>query len=168
MREPVTAYLALGANLGDAQATVRAAIEAIAASPACRLRQRSSLYRTAPVDAGGPDYINAVVEIDTTLTAPSLLHLLQALELQAGRERSYRNAPRTLDIDILLFGDARMASASLELPHPRMWGRAFVLVPLAQIAPQRVSGGQLQAVADQACERLPEARRQPVLGDQAL
>ena len=116
MREPVTAYLALGANLGDAQATVRSAIEAIAANPDCELRKRSSLYRTAPVDAGGADYINAVVEIDTALTAPALLRMLQVLELQAGRERPYRNAPRTLDIDILLFGDARMTSTALELP----------------------------------------------------
>ena len=84
------------------------------------------------------------------------LQLLQALELKAGRERPYRNAPRTLDIDILLFGDARMNSVALELPHPRMWDRAFVLVPLAQIAPQRVCAEQLQAVADQACERLPD------------
>ena len=156
MREPVTAYLALGANLGDAQATVRSAIEAIAANPDCELRKRSSLYRTAPVDAGGPDYINAVVEIDTALTAPALLRMLQVLELQAGRERPYRNAPRTLDIDILLFGDARMTSTALELPHPRMWGRAFVLVPLAQIAPLRVSAGQLQCVAEQACLRLAD------------
>ena len=156
MREPVTTYLALGANLGDAQASLCAAIEAIAVSAGCQLRQRSCLYRTAPVDAAGPDYINAVLEVDTTLTAPALLHLLQAVELKAGRERPYRNAPRTLDIDILLFGDARMSSAALELPHPRMWSRAFVLVPLAQIAPQRVSSGQLQAVADQVCERLSE------------
>ncbi len=156
MREPVTAYLALGANLGDAQATIRAAIEAIAASPGCQLRHRSSLYRTAPVDAAGPDFINAVVEIDTILSAPVLLRRLQALELHAGRERPYRNAPRTLDIDILLFGDACMTSAELELPHPRMQSRAFVLVPLAQIAPQRVSVGQLQKVADQICERLAD------------
>lgn len=156
MREPVVAYLALGANLGDAQATVLAAIEAIATMPDCSLRQRSSLYRTAPVDAGGPDYVNAVVEIDTTLTAPALLQGLQALELKAGRERPFRNAPRTLDIDILLFGDAHMSSTALELPHPRMWSRAFVLVPLAQIAPQLASAGQLQAVADQTCERLSD------------
>jgi len=155
MREPVLAYLALGANLGDAQATVADAIEAIAASPGCRLRQRSSLYRTAPIDASGPDYINAVIAVATTHTAPDLLRLLQTLESRAGRERPYRNAPRTLDLDILLYGDARMHSAQLELPHPRMGSRAFVLVPLAQIAPDRVSSAQLQAVADQACIRLP-------------
>ncbi len=151
MRDPVTAYLALGANLGDARATVRSAIDAIAASAGCQLRQRSSLYRTAPIDAGGPDYINAVIAVTTSLSAPDLLHLLQALELQAGRERPYRNAPRTLDLDILLYGDARMCSPQLVLPHPRMNSRAFVLVPLAQIAPQRVTPAQLQAVSDQVC-----------------
>ncbi len=151
MRDPVTAYLALGANLGDARATVRSAIDAIAASAGCQLRQRSSLYRTAPIDAGGPDYINAVIAVTTSLSAPDLLHLLQALELQAGRERPYRNAPRTLDLDILLYGDARMCSPQLVLPHPRMNSRAFVLVPLAQIAPQRVTPAQLQAVSDQLC-----------------
>lgn len=151
MRDPVTAYLALGANLGDAQATVRSAIDAVAASAGCQLRQRSSLYRTAPVDAGGPDYINAVIAVTTTRSAPDLLRLLQVLELQAGRERAYRNAPRTLDLDILLYGDACMRSPQLVLPHPRMFSRAFVLVPLAQIAPQRVTAAQLLAVADQAC-----------------
>lgn len=156
MREPVLAYLALGANLGDAPATIRNAIEAIAASPGCRLCQRSSLYRTAPVDSGGPDYINAVIAVATTCTAPDLLRLLQALELQAGRERPYRNAPRTLDLDLLLYGHARMHSPELELPHPRMASRAFVLVPLAQIAPERVTAAQLQEVADQACLRLAD------------
>jgi 2-amino-4-hydroxy-6-hydroxymethyldihydropteridine diphosphokinase len=156
MREPVAAYLALGANLGDARATLEAAMDAIAAIPDCRMRARSSFYRTAPVDSCGPDYVNAVVAIDTRLTAPALLQQLQALESLAGRERPYRNAPRTLDIDILLFGDARMHSPTLELPHPRMGARAFVLVPLAQIAPQRVSAHQLQAVAGQDCERLAD------------
>jgi 2-amino-4-hydroxy-6-hydroxymethyldihydropteridine diphosphokinase len=156
MREPVLAYLALGANLGDAQATVRDAIAAIAASPGCRLCQRSALYRTAPVDSTGPDYINAVIAVATTQTAPDLLRMLQALELQAGRERPYHNAPRTLDLDILLYGDARMSSAQLELPHPRMYSRAFVLVPLAQIAPDRVTASQLQSVARQGCSRLDD------------
>ncbi len=156
MREPVTAYLALGANLGDAQATVLAAIDAIAANADCELRQCSALYRTAPVDAGGPDYINAVIAVSTRLVAPDLLRLLQQIEQDAGRERSYRNAPRTLDLDILLYGDARIDSPQLVVPHPRMTQRAFVLVPLAQIAPARVPGAWLQAVADQACVRLPD------------
>lgn len=153
-RAAVTAYLALGANLGEAPATVRWAMSAIAALPGCALGACSSLYRTAPVDSSGPDYINAVVEVSTSLSAPALLAQLHGLEQQAGRERPYRNAPRTLDLDILLYGDAQVHSAALTIPHPRMGQRAFVLVPLAEIAPDRVSAEQLQAVAAQACQRL--------------
>ena len=154
MREPVTAYIALGANLGDACATVRHAMAALGGCPGIRLQQASSLYRTAPMESSGPDYINAVVEVHTQLSAPHLLAQLQALELANGRERPYRNAPRTLDLDILLFGEARLESAALTIPHPRMAGRAFVLVPLAEIAPHRVSAAQLQAVQNQSIERL--------------
>jgi 2-amino-4-hydroxy-6-hydroxymethyldihydropteridine diphosphokinase len=154
MREPVTAYIALGANLGDACATVRQAIAALGARPGIALQKASSLYRTAPMESSGPDYINAVVEVHTTLSAPDLLAQLQALELANGRERPYRNAPRTLDLDILLFGAARLESAALTVPHPRMGGRAFVLVPLAEIAPHQVSEAQLQAVQNQSIERL--------------
>jgi len=154
MREPVTAYIALGANLGDACATVRHAMAALGGCPGIRLQQASSLYRTAPMESSGPDYINAVVEVHTQLSAPDLLAQLQALELANGRERPYRNAPRTLDLDILLFGEALLESAALTIPHPRMAGRAFVLVPLAEIAPHRVSAAQLQAVQNQSIERL--------------
>jgi 2-amino-4-hydroxy-6-hydroxymethyldihydropteridine diphosphokinase len=107
------------------------------------------LYRTEPVDASGPDFINAVAAIETALSAPSLLTHLQQVEQLAGRERSFRNAPRTLDLDMLLYGDASIQSPNLVVPHPRMWGRAFVLVPLAEIAPERVSSEQLAAVASQ-------------------
>jgi 2-amino-4-hydroxy-6-hydroxymethyldihydropteridine diphosphokinase len=154
MREPVTAYIALGANLGEAAATLRQAISSLGACPGIHLKQASSLYRTAPMESSGPDYINAVVEVHTALSAPDLLAQLQALELANGRERPYRNAPRTLDLDILLFGDAQLESAALTIPHPRMSGRAFVLVPLAEIAPHRVSEAQLQAVQNQSIERL--------------
>lgn len=153
-REPVTAYVALGANLGDAASTVAAAFEALDGLPDTRLRARSHLYRSAPVDAQGPDFINAVAAIDTRLPAPDLLRALQQLEQAAGRERPYRNAPRTLDLDLLLYGDARIDSPALTLPHPRMEQRAFVLVPLAEIAPERVPAAALGAVADQAIERL--------------
>jgi 2-amino-4-hydroxy-6-hydroxymethyldihydropteridine diphosphokinase len=153
-RAAVTAYVALGANLGDAQATLRWALAAIGGLPGCQLTVSSSLYRTAPVDSSGPDYLNAVAAIQTTCTAPGLLARLHQLEQQAGRERPYRNAPRTLDLDILLYGDAQVQSATLTIPHPRMGQRAFVLVPLAEIAPDRVSAEQLQAVAAQACQRL--------------
>ncbi len=150
----VTGYVALGANLGDAAAALGRAMDAIGSLPGTRVTRRSSLYRTVPVDAGGPDYINAVVEVCTALGAPQLLGELQKLELAAGRERSWRNAPRTLDLDLLLYGDASLQSPALTIPHPRMFERAFVLVPLAEIAPQRVSAAQLRAVRTQAVERL--------------
>ena len=155
MRDPVTAYVALGANLGDAAASVRAAITALGASDGCRLLAASSLYRSAPLDADGADFINAVIALETTRSAPALLALLQHLELRAGRQRPYRHAPRTLDLDLLLYGDASIASASLVLPHPRMAGRAFVLLPLAEIAPQRVPMAWLEQVRDQVCTPLP-------------
>ena len=153
MRDKVTAYLALGANLGDAQAAVREAMDAIDALPGTRVVRRSSLYRTAPMESSGPDYINAVLEAVTTLSAPDLLQELQAVELRAGRQRPYRNAPRTLDLDILLFGEARVHSDALTIPHPRMQERAFVLVPLGEIAPQLVDADALRAVAAQGCQR---------------
>jgi 2-amino-4-hydroxy-6-hydroxymethyldihydropteridine diphosphokinase len=153
-RPEVLVYLALGANLGDVQATLRDAAKNIAALPTTRLVATSSLYRTAPLKATGPDFINAVVAVATRLSAPELLQCLQAIENQAGRLRPYRNAPRTLDLDILLYGDARMNSPALQLPHPRMHERAFVLVPLAEIAPDRVKPEQLSAVGAQLIERL--------------
>ncbi|MGB3067012.1 MAG: 2-amino-4-hydroxy-6-hydroxymethyldihydropteridine diphosphokinase [Ottowia sp.] len=156
-REPVTAYVALGANLGDAQGAVVAAMRQLDNLPHTRVSGRSSLYRTAPVDSGGPDYINAVAGISTRLSAPDLLRSLQQLELAAGRERPYRNAPRTLDLDLLLYGDGRIDSPLLTLPHPRMTERAFVLVPLAEIAPGRVPPEALAAVARQRIERIERA-----------
>ncbi len=154
MRDAVTAYIALGANLGDAQATVREAMDAIGSVPGTQLTRRSSLYRTAPLESSGPHYINAVVEVGTTRTAPDLLRELQVVELRAGRLRPYRNAPRTLDLDILLFGEARIWSDALTVPHPRMHTRAFVLVPLSEVAPHRVDAQALHVVAGQACQRV--------------
>ena len=157
-RDPVTAYIALGANLGDAAAALRWAVQALDDLPLSRVRLVSSLYKTAPLDtdsgvevaAPGNDYLNAVAALETGLSAPALLDALQALELQAGRQRPYRNAPRTLDLDVLLYGSACIDSSRLTVPHPRMTQRAFVLVPLAEIAPGLVSAGQLEAVAHQA------------------
>jgi len=148
-RDPVTAFVALGGNLGDALQAVKSAFEALAALPETRLVARSRIYRTAPHEAQGPDFINAVARIETGLSAPALLDALQALESAAGRERPYVNAPRTLDLDILLYGEARIDSPRLTVPHPRMQGRAFVLHPLADVAPDRVSGADLLAVHDQ-------------------
>ena len=145
----VTAYVGLGANLGNTVRAVREAVAAIERLPATQVVCRSSLYRTAPQGASGPDYINAVVGISTRLCAPDLLGALQQIELSAGRERPYPNAPRTLDLDLLLYGSARISSPHLTVPHPRMAERAFVLVPLAEIAPDLVSEAQLRATTGQ-------------------
>ena len=149
-----TAYVAIGANLGDARQTVRQAIETLNALPRSKVTAQSSLYRTAPHEASGPDFINAVVALETGLEPLALLAELQAAELRAGRERPYRNAPRTLDLDLLSFGDQVIDTPALTLPHPRMRQRAFVLVPLAEIAPDQVSPEQVAAVAGQAIQRL--------------
>jgi 2-amino-4-hydroxy-6-hydroxymethyldihydropteridine diphosphokinase len=155
-RNEVTAYVGLGANLGDAAQALREALTALGDSAGVRLAQASHLYRTAPVDSSGPDYLNAVAEVVTTLTAPELLSVLQAIEQRAGRERPYRNAPRTLDMDLLLYGSANIESPALTVPHPRLWTRAFVLVPLAELAPMLVKPAHLEAVADQRIKRLPD------------
>ena len=146
--DPVTAFVALGANLGDARATVLQAMAALARLPVTQLTASSRLYRTAPHEASGPDFINAVARISTGLSAPALLDALQALENAAGRERPYPNAPRTLDLDLLLYGDARIDSPRLTVPHPRLRARAFVLHPLADVAPERVSKAEMDAVQD--------------------
>ena len=153
-REPVTAFVALGANLGDAAGTLRDAVKALATTCGVSGVRCSRLYRSAPVDATGPDFINAVAEVQTVLTAPALLDALQAIENAAGRERPYRNAPRTLDLDLLLYGSASIVSPRLTVPHPRMAQRAFVLLPLAELAPERVTAEQLRVVADQSIEAL--------------
>ena len=159
----VRAYVALGANLGDAPAALRQAMRAMDRLPGTRVAEASSLYRTAPIissPAGrndgdtGPDYINAVVALDTSLPALELLDQLQTLEQAAGRERPYRDAPRTLDLDLLLYGQSRIDAPRLAVPHARMWQRAFVLVPLAEIAPELVSPAQLAVVAGQTIRRL--------------
>lgn len=156
MRTPVTAYIALGGNLGDPGVTLVQAMDDLAAIIGVTLISRSSLYRTAPVGSSGPDYVNAVVEILTILTAPALLTQLQQLEQMAGRKRPYRNAPRTLDLDVLTYGEASVDSAALVIPHPRMTERAFVLLPLAEIAPRRVRADQLLAVSGQTITRLTD------------
>jgi 2-amino-4-hydroxy-6-hydroxymethyldihydropteridine diphosphokinase len=155
LRVPVTAYVALGANLGDARTAVLQAFDALASWPEVQVTARSALYRTAPHEAQGPDFINAVARISTRLTAPEVLDALQAIEHRAGRLRPYVNAPRSLDLDLLFYGDASMNSPRLTLPHPRWRERAFVLVPLADVWPQRVGLEDLARVADQAIERLP-------------
>ena len=147
-RDPVTAYVALGANLGDAPAAVRGAMQALHDAPGTRVSARSSLYRTAPIDAPGqPDYLNAVAQISTTLEPLALLRELQAIEQANGRERLYRNAPRTLDLDLLLYGEVCLETPELTLPHPRLTERAFVLVPLAELDPDLIIPGHARVAA---------------------
>ncbi|WP_184636721.1 2-amino-4-hydroxy-6-hydroxymethyldihydropteridine diphosphokinase [Variovorax sp. 375MFSha3.1] len=148
------AFIAIGANLGDAQAAVKAAMEAIGAIERTVVTARSSLYRSAPIESSGPDYINAVVAVRTGLTAEAFLSELQLLEEQAGRERPFPNAPRTLDLDLLMHGNSVKDTPKLSLPHPRMRERAFVLKPLAEIAPDKVPRAALARVSDQVIERI--------------
>jgi len=131
------AYIALGSNLDDPFEHLQRARGDIARLPGTALRACSSLYRTAPQGClDQPDFINAVCALDTQLSAQKLLAQLQAIEHHHGRVRSdEQNGPRTLDLDILLFGDKRMKTANLEIPHPRMLQRAFVIIPLLEIAP---------------------------------
>ena len=129
---------------------LRQALLAIAALPYTQLQQASPLLSSAPVDADGPVYVNAVAHIQTGLNAVELLQALQNIENAAGRTRDYHHAPRTLDLDMLFYGDAQMQSAYLMLPHPRWQERAFVLLPLQVVCPDKVTPHMLHAVADQA------------------
>ena len=139
----ITAYVALGANLADPETQVRAGIAALAVLPGTRLIAQSALYRTAPVGyADQPDFINAVAAVETHLTPRELLNALLDTEQNHGRVRAFANAPRTLDLDVLLYGDAQIHEEGLTIPHPRMHERAFVLVPLAEIAPHCVIPGR--------------------------
>lgn len=133
--EPVRAHVGIGANLGDARVSVEQAIVRLGQLPGTRLVARSSLYRSAPVEAEGPDFVNAAVALDTSLDAEALLAQLQALERAHGRERPFRHAPRTLDLDLLTWGQRVSENPLLTLPHPRLHLRAFVLEPLFELAP---------------------------------
>ncbi|MCR6474558.1 2-amino-4-hydroxy-6-hydroxymethyldihydropteridine diphosphokinase [Variovorax sp. ZS18.2.2] len=148
------AFVAIGANLGDAEASVKAAMAAIGALQRTTVTARSSLYRSEPVDAEGPDFVNAVVAVRTGLDAEQFLVALQRLETQAGRERPFPNAPRTLDLDLLMHGNSVMDTPTLTLPHPRMRERAFVLKPLAEIAPDKVPRAALARVTGQVVKRI--------------
>ncbi len=163
------AYIGLGANLGGDRGALRATLvsawRALQALPQCELQATSSLWLSAPVDAGGPDYLNAVVALRTGLAPLALLQGLQAIERAHGRARPYRNAPRSLDLDLLMHGDCVMQSETLTLPHPRLHQRGFVLHPLLEIAPELAGlASHLPAVADQVLERLPPAPDWPPAG----
>ena len=131
----VRAYIGLGANLGEAAASVTDALARLGGLPKTRLTAQSSLFRTEPIEADGADYVNAVAQIETGLPPLELLRGLQRIEQDFGRERTYQNAPRTLDLDILLYGQQTITSDELVVPHPRLTQRAFALIPLLQIEP---------------------------------
>lgn len=132
------AWIGLGSNLGERLAHLRHAVWALQSAPGVRVVGISPLYASAPVDSGGEDYLNAVVALRTTLAPAELLLRLQTMEAERGRERPYRWAPRTLDLDLLLHGSTVSLSPELTLPHPRLHQRAFVLRPLLDLAPHLV------------------------------
>lgn len=135
------AFIGMGGNLGDVTGHLQAALQALNSLPATKLEAASSVYRTKPVEATGGDYLNAVAVLQSALGPVELLHALLKLERVQGRERSYLNAPRTLDLDLLWYGDACRDTADLTLPHPRMLARAFVLVPLTEVLAQLAPPG---------------------------
>ncbi len=144
----IRAFVALGSNLGYPQATVQAALAALQSLPGSALAAASPLYRSVPVGLKNqPDFINAVAALDTQLSADNLLDELFAIEARFGRKREFHHAPRTLDLDLLLYGNETRSTPRLTLPHPRMHERAFVLLPLVEIAPETVIPGHGAAVA---------------------
>lgn len=155
-----TAYIGLGANLGEAKSTLAQAIAALRATKGIFDVQGSSFYQSDPVDAPGPAYINAVARLKTTLAPLPLLQALRTIEHQFGRERHFRNAPRTLDLDLLLYDQLEFETPSLIVPHPRMHLRAFVVIPLIELgqAETVVAGKPLSSwlaeCADQSCNKL--------------
>jgi 2-amino-4-hydroxy-6-hydroxymethyldihydropteridine diphosphokinase len=156
------AWVGLGANLGDARATLLAACDALAGLPSTRWLRRSSWFESAPVDASGPTFLNGVALLATDLAPLQLLAELQSIEQHHGRERPYRNAPRTLDLDLLLLGDERIDLPALVVPHPRLHLRAFALAPLVElnaalVLPQGPAAVLLAGITDQPIRRLVEA-----------
>jgi 2-amino-4-hydroxy-6-hydroxymethyldihydropteridine diphosphokinase len=133
MKKSMLTYVGVGANLGDAEKTVCMAMIAMQSIPDTTWKASSSLFSSAPIDATGDNFINAVVVLDTLLDAEELLRQLQKIEQQFGRQRPFKNAPRTLDLDLLLFGNEKIETETLSVPHPRITERAFVLHPLQEL-----------------------------------
>ena len=154
-------FLSLGSNLGDRESNVRSALDLIAGEPGIRIERVSSFYETAPIGPSEqPDFINAVARLETDLPPTELLRRLQDIESKLGRVRNLRWGPRVIDLDILLYDDEFVDTAVLKIPHPRMMGRAFVMAPLAEIAPDltlpdgRNPAEVLAELGDQRVERM--------------
>ncbi len=156
----VDTYIGIGSNLGDAADNVQRAILLLGTLDDTRLIAQSNLFRTAPVDGGGDDYVNAVAKLETGMPADLLLNALQAIEQDFGRERPFPNAPRTLDLDVLLYAQQRIDTPSLTVPHPRLTQRTFALIPLLQLDPLLASPGKgpahqfVPGVAGQAIQKI--------------
>jgi 2-amino-4-hydroxy-6-hydroxymethyldihydropteridine diphosphokinase len=155
------AYVGIGSNIGEPRRQLQAALKELSGLPNTRVTATSGLYRSAPLDyLDQPEFLNAVVELETELPPEALLDNLQEIEKAHGRQRPFAGAPRTLDLDLLLYGDAALATPRLTVPHPRMHERAFVLKPLAEIAPgvaipgRGPARGLLAACGDQVAERV--------------
>jgi 2-amino-4-hydroxy-6-hydroxymethyldihydropteridine diphosphokinase len=150
----VRAFIGLGANLGQARETIERALEGLSNTPGIESLIVAPLYGSDPVDAQGPTFVNTVAHIQTTLAPLSLLDALQALEQAHGRERPFRNAPRTLDLDLLWYDGVTMETPRLTLPHPRMHERAFVLKPLSDLTPElMLKQGGIQSLLEQCGEQ---------------
>ena len=158
-----TVFIGLGSNLDDPRGHILRALQALASLPHTRVLARSSLYRSAPIDyLQQPDFINAVAKLATALSPRALLDALLQLERECGRTREFRNAPRTLDLDVLLYDEMQHHEHGLTIPHAQMHKRAFVLHPLLEIAPDCVIPGvgaaaaALRECANQQLEKIAE------------
>ena len=155
------AYVGIGSNIGEPRRQLQTALKELSGLPNTRITATSGFYRSAPLDyLDQPEFLNAVVELETELPPEALLDNLQEIEKTHGRQRPFAGAPRTLDLDLLLYGDAALATPRLTVPHPRMHERAFVLRPLAEIAPEVAIPGRgpacglLPACGDQIAEKI--------------
>ncbi|MCM3762558.1 2-amino-4-hydroxy-6-hydroxymethyldihydropteridine diphosphokinase [Alkalihalobacillus oceani] len=150
------AFIALGSNLGDRQAYLEQAINLLRDEGAIKVLRRSSIYETDPVGyVDQQHFLNMVIEVATSLTASELLEVTQRIELQCGRKREVRWGPRTIDLDILLFDQENMEMEHLIIPHPRMWERAFVMVPLMELEPKLYVETKRTSI-EELCEKLPD------------
>jgi 2-amino-4-hydroxy-6-hydroxymethyldihydropteridine diphosphokinase len=154
IKRMIDTFIALGANLGDPILAFQGALMQVNLHLHCAVSSVSSVYRSKAFEAEGPDYLNAVAKVKTRLSAPDLLELLQCIESSAGRVRAYHHQPRTLDLDLLFFGLAKVESKNLQIPHPRWRERAFVLWPLQEVSHGLVSLQDLEAVKNQSIEKV--------------